>query len=101
MYEKFFGLRERPFDITPNPRFMYFTPRHREALLNLQFGIESRKGVVVLIGDAGLGNREAARRGPVRLPEQPAPHARRVHRVPRQRAGTEPRRRAVEDPADR
>jgi len=55
MYEKFFGLRERPFDITPNPRFMYFTPRHREALLNLQFGIESRKGVVVLIGDAGLG----------------------------------------------
>ena len=55
MYEKFFGLRERPFDVTPNPRFMYFTPRHREALLNLQFGIESRKGVVVLIGEAGHG----------------------------------------------
>ena len=55
MYEKFFGLRERPFDLTPNPRFMYFTPRHREALVNLQFGIESRKGVVVLIGEAGMG----------------------------------------------
>ena len=34
---------------------MYFTPRHREALVNLQFGIESRKGVVVLIGEAGMG----------------------------------------------
>ena len=55
MYEKFFGLRERPFDLTPNPRFMYFTPRHREALINLEFGIESRKGVVVLIGEAGMG----------------------------------------------
>ena len=55
MYEKFFGLRERPFDLAPNPRFMYFTPRHREALVNLQFGIESRKGVVVLIGKAGMG----------------------------------------------
>ena len=55
MYEKFFGLHERPFDLTPNPRFMYFTPRHREALVNLQFGIESRKGVVVLIGEAGMG----------------------------------------------
>jgi general secretion pathway protein A len=55
MYEKFFGLRERPFDLTPNPRFMYFTPRHREALVNLQFGIESRKGVVVLVGEAGMG----------------------------------------------
>jgi general secretion pathway protein A len=55
MYEKFFGLRERPFDLTPNPRFLYFTPRHREALVNLQFGIESRKGVVVLIGEAGMG----------------------------------------------
>ena len=55
MYEKFFGVRERPFDLTPNPRFMYFTPRHREALVNLQFGIESRKGVVVLIGEAGMG----------------------------------------------
>ena len=55
MYEKFFGLRERPFDLTPNPRFMYFTPSHREALLNLEFGIESRKGVVVLLGEAGMG----------------------------------------------
>ena len=55
MYEKFFGLRERPFDLTPNPRFMYFTPSHREALVNLEFGIESRKGVVVLIGEAGMG----------------------------------------------
>ena len=110
MYEKFFGLRERPFDLTPNPRFMYFTPRHREALVSLEFGIESRKGVVVLIGEAGMGKTtviraaidEAARqRGSVRLLEQPAPHARRVPRVPRQRAAVEHRRRAVEDQAGR
>ena len=55
MYETFFGLRERPFDLTPNPRFMYFSPRHTEALVNLEFGIESRKGVVVLTGEAGMG----------------------------------------------
>ena len=69
MYEKFFGLRERPFDITPNPRFMYFTPRHREALVSLQFGIESRKGVVVLIGDAGLGKTTVIRAA---IEKQPA-----------------------------
>ena len=61
MYEKFFGLRERPFDLTPNPRFLYFTARHREALINLEFGIESRKGVVVLIGEAGMGKTTVTR----------------------------------------
>ncbi len=61
MYERFFGLRERPFELTPNPRFLYFTPRHREALVNLEFGIESRKGVVVLIGEAGMGKTTVTR----------------------------------------
>lgn len=61
MYEKFFGLRERPFDLTPNPRFLYYTARHREALINLEFGIESRKGVVVLIGEAGMGKTTVTR----------------------------------------
>jgi general secretion pathway protein A len=61
MYERFFGLRERPFNLTPNPRFLYFTPRHREALVNLEFGIESRKGVVVLIGEAGMGKTTVTR----------------------------------------
>jgi general secretion pathway protein A len=55
MYEKFFGLRERPFELTPNPRFLYLTPKHREALSNLQYGIAGRKGITLLVGEAGTG----------------------------------------------
>lgn len=55
MYETFFGLQERPFDLTPNPRFLFLTHRHREALVNLEFGIAGHKGVVALIGEAGMG----------------------------------------------
>jgi type II secretory pathway predicted ATPase ExeA len=55
MYESFFGLRERPFELTPNPRFLLLTPRHREALSSLEYGIASRRGLTVVIGDAGTG----------------------------------------------
>ena len=55
MYEKFYGLRERPFDLTPNPRYLYLTGGHREALSNLQYGITGRKGMTLLIGEAGTG----------------------------------------------
>jgi general secretion pathway protein A len=55
MYESFYGLTERPFDLTPNPRFLYLTARHREALSNLRYGIAGRKGVTLLIGEAGTG----------------------------------------------
>jgi general secretion pathway protein A len=55
MYERFYGLRERPFDLTPNPRFLYLTGGHREALGNLQYGIVGRKGITLLIGEAGTG----------------------------------------------
>jgi general secretion pathway protein A len=55
VYEHFYGLRERPFDLTPNPRFLYLTVGHREALSNLQYGITGRKGMTLLIGEAGTG----------------------------------------------
>lgn len=55
MYLSYYGLRERPFDLTPNPRFVLLTPRHDEALSMLQYGVESRKGIVVLTGEAGTG----------------------------------------------
>jgi len=55
MYERFFGLAERPFDLTQNPRYLFLTPRHREALIHLQYGIAGRKGVTVLTGEAGTG----------------------------------------------
>jgi|SRR5215471_13012424 len=55
MYEAFYGLRERPFELTPNPRFLFLTPQHREALRTLEYGLFSRTGMVVLIGEAGTG----------------------------------------------
>ena len=55
MYERFYGLRERPFDLTPNPRYLLLTDTHREALGNLEYGISARKGITVLIGEAGTG----------------------------------------------
>ena len=55
MYEQFYGLRERPFDLTPNPKYLYLTRGHSEALSNLQYGITGRKGMTLLIGEAGTG----------------------------------------------
>ena len=55
MYEKFFGLNERPFDLTPNPKYLFLTAGHREALSNLDYGITAGTGVTVLVGDAGTG----------------------------------------------
>jgi general secretion pathway protein A len=71
MYEGFFGLRERPFDLTPNPRYLVLTEAHREALSNLEYGIASRKGITLLIGEAGSGKttiiRTALERQPSRV----------------------------------
>jgi general secretion pathway protein A len=55
MYEAFFGLRERPFDLTPNPRFLLMTARHREALTTLEYGLTARTGIALLTGEAGTG----------------------------------------------
>ncbi len=55
MYERYYGLLERPFDLSPNPRFLCFTPQHREALVHLQYGLAGRPGVTMLVGEAGTG----------------------------------------------
>lgn len=55
MYERYYGLQERPFDLSPNPRFLCFTAQHREALVHLQYGLSARSGVTVLVGEAGTG----------------------------------------------
>jgi general secretion pathway protein A len=55
MYEAYFGLRERPFDLTSNPHYLFLTPRHREALSTLQYGLSSPRGLTLLLGDAGTG----------------------------------------------
>jgi general secretion pathway protein A len=55
MYEAFFGFREPPFSIAPDPRFLFLTQSHRDALAYLHYGIEQRKGFLVLSGEVGVG----------------------------------------------
>src|ERR1051326_5183996 len=55
MYQQFYGLTENPFNLTPDPKYLYFTPRHQEALAQLFYGITERKGFMALIGEVGTG----------------------------------------------
>ena len=55
MYEHFYGLSELPFELTANPRYLFLTPRQREALSILQYGLFSAKSITVMIGEAGTG----------------------------------------------
>ena len=55
MYEAYYGLRERPFDLSPNPRFLFLSKKHGEALAHLRYGLTGRPGITVLIGEAGTG----------------------------------------------
>jgi general secretion pathway protein A len=55
MYERYYGLQERPFDLSPNPRFLCFTAQHHEAFVHLQYGLSGRPGVTMLVGEAGTG----------------------------------------------
>jgi general secretion pathway protein A len=51
----YYGLREQPFGVTPNPRYLYLSPSHREALASLVYGIESGRGFLALIAPPGMG----------------------------------------------
>lgn len=55
MYNAFFGFTECPFNLTPDPTFLYRSQQHEEALANLIYGVQSRKGFVVLTGEVGTG----------------------------------------------
>jgi general secretion pathway protein A len=55
MYNAFFGFKESPFSLSPDPHFLYRSPQHEEALANLIYGVQSRKGYVVLTGEVGTG----------------------------------------------
>jgi general secretion pathway protein A len=55
MFLEFYGLREQPFGVTPDPRFLYLSPAHREALASLYYGIESGRGFMALIAKPGMG----------------------------------------------
>lgn len=55
MYQRFFGLRENPFNVNPDPRYLYLTRQIQEALAGLTYGIQNRKGFILLTGEVGTG----------------------------------------------
>jgi general secretion pathway protein A len=55
MYLDFYGFREKPFNLTPDPRFVFLSKNHREAFAHLLYGIENRTGFILLTGEVGLG----------------------------------------------
>lgn len=62
MYTDYYGFREPPFNITPDPRFLFFSERHREAYNHLLFGIKERKGFIQLTGEVGAGKTTLCRK---------------------------------------
>src|SRR5437763_1865379 len=61
MYKEFFGLDDTPFTLTPDPRFIVFTPSYNEVLASLYYGLENSKGLIVLSGEVGTGKPTALR----------------------------------------
>jgi general secretion pathway protein A len=55
VYKDFYGLKEDPFNITPDPRFLYWSHKHQEAFRHLVYGVQSNKGLAVLTGEPGTG----------------------------------------------
>jgi general secretion pathway protein A len=55
MYNAFFGFNDSPFSLSPDPAFLYRSTQHEEALANLIYGVQSRKGFIVLTGEVGTG----------------------------------------------
>lgn len=70
MYNTYFGLTEAPFSIAPDPRFLYMSDQHREALAHLLFGVSSNGGFVLLTGEVGTGKTTVIRCLLEQLPEQ-------------------------------
>ena len=69
MYAAFFGLAQPPFSIAPDPRYLFMSERHREALAHLLYGIESGGGFVLLTGEIGAGKTTVCRRFLEQIPE--------------------------------
>ena len=55
MYQEFYGLKKPPFGITPDPEFLFRSPSHEEALASIVYGVDQRKGFVMVLGEVGLG----------------------------------------------
>ena len=55
MYEAYYGFREKPFNLTPDPKFLYLSVKHHKAFAHLEFGLEQRGGFMVITGEVGTG----------------------------------------------
>lgn len=55
MYKNFFGLRENPFNVSPDPKYLFVTQQVEEALSSLKYGIQTKKGIITLTGEVGTG----------------------------------------------
>ena len=55
MYPEFYGFSERPFDVSPDPKFLYLTESHREALASMLYGIKEKRGFLAVTGEVGTG----------------------------------------------
>jgi len=62
MYQSYYGFTEMPFHITPDPKFLYLSPTHLEALQHLRYGVTERKGFIVLVGEVGCGKTTLCRK---------------------------------------
>ncbi|GAA4899924.1 AAA family ATPase [Ferrimonas pelagia] len=69
MYKGFYGLNDSPFSIAPNPAFLFLSPRHREALAHLTYGLGENGGFVLLTGEVGTGKTTVSRSLLAQLPE--------------------------------
>ena len=69
MYLNYFGLADNPFSIAPNPDYLYMSPRHKEALAHLTFGLRESGGFVMLTGEVGTGKTTVSRKLMQQLPE--------------------------------
>jgi general secretion pathway protein A len=69
MYKGYFGLKESPFSIAPNPRFLFMSERHKEALAHLSYGLGETGGFALLTGEVGTGKTTISRRLMEQLPE--------------------------------
>jgi general secretion pathway protein A len=70
MYNKFFGFKESPFSIAPDPRYLYMTAQHREALAHLVYGLNSEGGCILLTGEVGTGKTTICRCLLEQIPDQ-------------------------------
>jgi general secretion pathway protein A len=61
LYEPWYGFREKPFSLTPDPKYLYLSPRHAEAFAHLEFGRRERGGFIVITGEVGTGKTTLAR----------------------------------------